>query len=1419
LPPADDEFALAGAARCNVASVTTPEKIGRYAIRGVLGRGGMGIVYDADDGELRVAIKTVLGFKNKFAHAVRREIHALAGLRHPGLVKIVDEGVIAADNGVSAPWYAMEFVDGVTLRSWSRALAVHSERDADERFVDALITSVGIGLEQQRSEVPTVTHAGSRLRPLATPETSASFPGTAETGSAAGARPKGLPIRPEALGDVLAVARRLALALEHLHGKGLVHRDLKPDNVLVRDNARPVIVDFGLVFQSGGAGGKESIDELALLGAGTASYMAPEQIRGDGVDARADLYSLGCILFEAISGRPPFDGPTTLAILNQHLHVDAPSLREHAPWVPEAMNVFIAQLLAKEPRLRPANAALVARAAAQIASSIGAPLAAGDEYARPSTPFLYRPALAGRADVLDALAKRVDALDNAAVDHATVVNRARSEVSASELVTSNARGGLVLVVGPSGIGKTRLAVEAARRAASAGALVLAGEARVRGSRPLAPLQKVLQVVSEHCTRGGVEKTGSLLGKNAKIFAAYEPSLVLVPGFELFPDPEPLPAPEARRRLLESLRATLDSLAEEQPVLLILDDLQWADELTLALLDQIATAPSNAPVLVVATVRSEEGEDIVDSLAERPRASVVRLDRLGRDAVREVVADALGVSAALAPEPLVDLVDARALGVPFWVTEVLHAAALEHVIERDDDGAWHERLERATRLPLGTTEILGLRLRGLSPRERAYADAVAVVGRGGSPAVLREVANLDEPAALEVLQSLRALHVLDVDIDAREEGESESEGIRFAHDKLAEAAYALLDGAQRSKLHARAAAVLARVGPLLGGTAEALAWHHEQAGDAAKSIEQWLIAGDAARALSALKDAERCYERAAALCEKIGDVAALAKTLMKLGLVHAAVFDTTGSQRAYQRAFSLWSELKSAGSTHAATPTALVRVTHQPRSLDPARAYDSDSLFVQAQLFEGLVELDDDGDVLPAAASSWEMSGDGRTYTFFLRDDAKFSDGTPVSAADFELSWKRTLDPRTRSPVAQLLYVVENARAYHEGSITDPNRVGVHARGPRTLEVKLSEPSAYLLHLLSHPATFPIPAKVFFEHGARWTAPGNMTSNGAFMLEERTARQVKLRRNPLYAGRAEGNVAEIHVDAYRNYADCLVGFGEGKLDIVDMLAADASALAEARARFAENVKLLPLYSTQYLALRPDRPPLDDERVRKALACLVDRDALANKIGAGAQIVAKGGFIAPGIGGHSASLSLRFDPERASALLADAGYSSPDKLPLLRWVHTHGLGDTTLVDAVLAGWSAFGVRVDLRVVDWNEFERLSAEDPPHVSIGGWIADYPDADSFTRACFHSVDGAEHIGFRDARFDELCETAARTADARARDELYALADHMLVAEKCVVVPLAYGQDPVLLRSTIRSFPRAGSYLRAMKNVIVDVS
>jgi hypothetical protein len=242
---------------------------------------------------------------------------------------------------------------------------------------------------------------------------------------------------------ILTVIRRLCGPVGYLHGEGLVHRDLKPANVLVRADGLPVVVDFGLTAHSGAGQGREALEETGIL-SGTVAYMAPEQIRTELVDARADLYSMGCILYELLAGRPPFRDASPRGVLEKHLLAQPQPPSQFVEGLPEGLDELVLRLLEKEPRARLGHASDLAAALERLGAEGGAlsgPL---------PRAYLYRPGFAGREAVLGTLEGYLDRLDEP-------------------------RGGLVLIGGESGVGKTRLALELGRKATGAGVRVLTGE--------------------------------------------------------------------------------------------------------------------------------------------------------------------------------------------------------------------------------------------------------------------------------------------------------------------------------------------------------------------------------------------------------------------------------------------------------------------------------------------------------------------------------------------------------------------------------------------------------------------------------------------------------------------------------------------------------------------------------------------------------------------------------------------------------------------------------------------------------------------------------------------------------------------------------------------------------------------------------
>lgn len=347
-------------------------EIGPFHIVSVIGRGGMGVVYKAErvDSGALVALKTVRGSTSQVLWALRSEIASLRAIRHPGVVQVIDQGI---DDGL--PWYAMELLEGHTLADFNRSLwptAAHSSgvpRTTTVSTDDGLDPAMMVTTAETRSE---------GLNPV--PQTLAS------RALAASGR----------LRDVLVFYQKLCAPLAHLHSRGLVHRDLKPANIFLRPDGTPVLVDFGLVSYARGTIGRETLP-AATPALGTVSYVPPEQILGRFVDARADLYSMGCMLYESVAGRPPFLGHGQDA-LARHLseHPIAPS--EIVDGVAPELDALILGLLAKSPQERLGYVADVASTLAELSGALNEPV---------ETNYLYRPQIAGRQTLLARLAERL----------------------------------------------------------------------------------------------------------------------------------------------------------------------------------------------------------------------------------------------------------------------------------------------------------------------------------------------------------------------------------------------------------------------------------------------------------------------------------------------------------------------------------------------------------------------------------------------------------------------------------------------------------------------------------------------------------------------------------------------------------------------------------------------------------------------------------------------------------------------------------------------------------------------------------------------------------------------------------------------------------------------------------------------------
>ena len=785
-----------------------PERLGPFRVLEQIGVGGMGVVYRGAHVETgqEVALKTVKVERPSLTERLQREIQALGRVHHPGVIRVVAAGVHDA-----APWYAMELL-GVSLRNvldevWGAQLAETEETRAD---LEPTLRGADLARARRRG----LAKASSFRHP------------------AAGGQ----------LSRMLSVAAQICDALAFLHGEGVVHRDLKPANVLFRATGEPVITDFGLVGRFAAKLGREVL-ELDDGVAGSAPYMSPEQIRGELVDARSDLYALGCLLYEMVTGYVPFTGESSSVICSQHLDVVCEPASARVSGVPPSLDTLIASLLDKKPRRRVGHASDVALGLREILTAMDQlpPEVCGDA----PQPYLYRPDLCGRDELV-----------------------AEMENDAVEAVLG--RGGVAFIAGESGVGKTRVLLELARRATLMGMTALGSECsavlttsdRAGHSSPLGVFRPLLSWMVDHVRQHKSDELVDFILRRGAILRRYEPRLYELDIVRGLPAMPALAAEAERGRVFAALREALVVISKERSLLLMIDDLQWADELSLGFL--MATGPeffSRVAVYLVGTYRADEaGAELLVAVREfekRRRA----LGRLDDASVGQMVSDMLGI--ALTPGRFVRSLTRVSAGNPFFVAEYLRAAVAEGLLYRERSGAWHvddaeRELQSAVQLPRTLQELVERRLNGLDDASLRVARALAVVGREAEWELLVRLLDAGETSLGESLHTLVQRQVLS----------EETPGVvRFVHDQLREVAYASTPASDRGHLHGRVAELIeARYQntPDFATWYASLAVHYEQADRSSKAIEYFERAGARALRVGTPKDAIFSVGRAQAL---------------------------------------------------------------------------------------------------------------------------------------------------------------------------------------------------------------------------------------------------------------------------------------------------------------------------------------------------------------------------------------------------------------------------------------------------------------------------------------------------------------------------------------------------------------------------
>ncbi|SDS22893.1 peptide ABC transporter substrate-binding protein [Opitutus sp. GAS368] len=483
----------------------------------------------------------------------------------------------------------------------------------------------------------------------------------------------------------------------------------------------------------------------------------------------------------------------------------------------------------------------------------------------------------------------------------------------------------------------------------------------------------------------------------------------------------------------------------------------------------------------------------------------------------------------------------------------------------------------------------------------------------------------------------------------------------------------------------------------------------------------------------------------------------------------------------------------------------ISVGSEPSDLDPHTVTGlGEAKLVQA-LFDPLVSFEP-GTLapVPALAASWDISPDGMTYTFHLRVDAKWSDGSPLTAQDCVESWKRILTPTLAADYAYFLYLIRGAEAFHQGKTTDFSTVAAVARDPHTLVVTLTHPAPYFLQALLNSCWRPVNVRAIaavgdpYRRGTPWTRPGKLVSSGAFVLKEWTTQQrVVVEKSPTYYDRDRVRLNAIHfyptdsIDAEER------AFRSGQLHATYSL--PLSKIQPAQRDHNPALRIDLNMETYFFRLNVRKAPLGDARVRRALALAVDRDTIANKILPGGRLPAPT-FVPPLLKGYTPPAGQRYDPAAARQLLAEAGHANGVGLPPIEILYNNSEILRLVAEAIQQMWHR-DLGIDVRLVN-QEYKSVFASrrnGDYQVLLGSWTADYLDATTFLDL-WRSDSGNNHTGWSDPTYDALSNRANTMADPVARAAVLAEAE-ALVLDAAPIIPIYFNTHVYFLSPAVKGW------------------
>lgn len=480
---------------------------------------------------------------------------------------------------------------------------------------------------------------------------------------------------------------------------------------------------------------------------------------------------------------------------------------------------------------------------------------------------------------------------------------------------------------------------------------------------------------------------------------------------------------------------------------------------------------------------------------------------------------------------------------------------------------------------------------------------------------------------------------------------------------------------------------------------------------------------------------------------------------------------------------------------------------EPQGLDPHIVTGVPEHHVIKALFEGLVSKNPYTlEIEPAVAESWQISEDGKTYTFNLRADARWSNGDPLTAQDFYWSWQRALTPALGSLYNYMYFTIVNAEAFANGELADFSEVGVRVLDDHTFQVELLNPTPYFLQLLDHYSTYPVHRSTIEAFGSptdrlsQWAREGSLVGNGPFVLTEwRVNSHIRVEKSPTYW---DADTVRLNAIVYYPTENLITEermFRDGQIHKTNDVPLDK--IPQYLTNEPHLIALTPYLGTYYYMINTTRPPFDDVRVRRALAMAVDRDLLVSTVMQGIVDPAYA-IVPPGTLGYEPPRLFDFDIEAAKALMAEAGYPNGVGFPTFEILYNTQESHRRIAEAIQQMWNLnLGINVQLVNQEWKVYLDTQENMAYDVSRRGWIGDYVDPHSFLDM-FITDGGNNKTGFANARYDQIVlRDAPATHSTAERFALYAEAETILM-DHMPIVPLYTYKSKHLRHPALQGMP-----------------